>query len=675
MKNSLRRAAHLSVPAALVLFAAGSPLRAAGGEGQGLAEFAARNPRTAFAYTGPGGALERIYGKAFSTGATPKASAQAFIEQNAADVLGVRPADLRLVRLSAEGFDVQPVMIDAATGKAKFFAMYYAQTHAGLPVHGAGLMLLVRNEAGFPLVLANTQTADLRGFVMPAAERIRPAGAAGLADKRPTDEPVLSIVVDEAGAGRLAYVYHVNTGTAASGAGHQRLEVIVDAVTGEEVSTRSRIYTEDVTGNVSGYGTPGLLPDTSYNPPVVMAIPGAQIRIDNVRAALTDHDGNYVADGLDSTPVTVISGMESATLQVKNQRGEDLRIDTGATPPATVDFLHNDLPVDTGTAQVNALIHSTIVRDWQASVNPTYPDLLRPFLATTNNGFVLLRCNANYDGDSINFYLPQGDSCVNSAYSTVVYHEYGHKIIDDGTVSDPASSYHEGMADAITVVLTDQAIIGADFSGPGQHVRDSENLVTYPCTDEAHLCGQIVAGSVWDALKALRVTEPTEGLAIIQSLTLNSILLQPRTISPALTVDFLTLDDDDADILNGTPHYVEIATGFGNHNLDAPTLATMTLTASTLRAGQAGSLQVTGAAPAQRVYFAYSTTGLESTEVASLGVVLALDAPALAGSASADGSGTAGLNVNVPGGTTGRQVWLQAAQTGAVSNVVSKTIQ
>ena len=61
-------------------------------------------------------------------------------------------------------------------------------------------------------------------------------------------------------------------------------------------------------------------------------------------------------------------------------------------------------------------------------------------------------------------------------------------------------------------------------------------------------------------------------------LYLNSILLHPADIDPGVTVDVLTLDDNDANIFNGTPHYEEIAAGFGAKNLDAPQLNWLTFT-------------------------------------------------------------------------------------------------
>jgi len=59
------------------------------------------------------------------------------------------------------------------------------------------------------------------------------------------------------------------------------------------------------------------------------------------------------------------------------------------------------------------------------------------------------------------------------------------------------------------------------------------------------------------------------GHAIVSSLAVNSMLMHTGdSITPSITYDWLTLDDDDGDLTNGTPHSVEILAGFAIHNMD-----------------------------------------------------------------------------------------------------------
>ena len=66
---------------------------------------------------------------------------------------------------------------------------------------------------------------------------------------------------------------------------------------------------------------------------------------------------------------------------------------------------------------------------------------------------------------------------------------------------------------------------------------------------------------------------PADYSEILMSLMVNSVLLNnSSSISQQITVDWLTVDDDDSDLENGTPHCFEILTGFGEHNMIPPEL-------------------------------------------------------------------------------------------------------
>src|SRR5690606_38075921 len=68
-------------------------------------------------------------------------------------------------------------------------------------------------------------------------------------------------------------------------------------------------------------------------------------------------------------------------------------------------------------------------------------------------------------------------------------------------------------------------------------------------------------------------TDPENHNAILSQLMLASVFLHVGSEpSPQIVVDLLTLDDDDGDMFNGTPHYSQIAAGFAAHGLDAPAL-------------------------------------------------------------------------------------------------------
>ena len=163
------------------------------------------------------------------------------------------------------------------------------------------------------------------------------------------------------------------------------------------------------------------------------------------------------------------------------------------------------------------------------------------------------------------------------AYSSIVYHEYGHHLVASG--GSGQSEYGEGMSDVTSILVQDDPGTGYGFFGDCEEpLRTAENDCQYldfplcsTCGAESHACGNLISGCVWATRNELVITEPDDYRDILITLALNSILVhEGRRITPAITIDYLTLDDDDENINNGTPHYDEIATGFGAHGMAPP---------------------------------------------------------------------------------------------------------
>jgi hypothetical protein len=130
------------------------------------------------------------------------------------------------------------------------------------------------------------------------------------------------------------------------------------------------------------------------------------------------------------------------------------------------------------------------------------------------------------------------------------------------------------MSDVMGILITDTPELAVGFYGNcSGYLRTGDNDYQYPCSGGSHDCGQLLSGCVWSTREALVISYPDDYMDILASLTINSIPLHTgETIDPSITIDFLTLDDDDGDINNGTPHWNEICSGFGDHNMDCPDL-------------------------------------------------------------------------------------------------------
>ncbi|MCH8342872.1 MAG: hypothetical protein IH983_02680, partial [Planctomycetes bacterium] len=520
------------------------------------------------------GRISRVYGAAFSHGASAVDSAEQF-RLNHAAMFGVDPAQLVPRGPFPDGHHLQPIMYEPATGQYKFTGVYYSQVKDGIAVFRSRLTLLVRNEPGFPLVLASADLRDLGDFEVPAKGArpvtVEPAVQEAVVSRLGPDaqfsEPQLVIWagVDEMIVQpRLAVQFVATSGSIVQPQTYQKWLYLVDAETGEVLYQEDRILHGGVTGNVSGLATQGNGADIC-DPEALEPMPYARVNI-GATVVYADANGDFLFAGGGGGAVTVESRVEGLWFNVNNQAGADTVLSLNVIPPGPADFVHNAANTsELIRAEVNAYVEANVVRDFVLSYNPAYP-VINNQMSFPVNVNVDNNCNATYSGDAINFYT-SGGGCPNTANTTIVYHEYGHHLVATGGSGQGA--YGEGMGDVMGVLITDDPNLGLGFFGNcNEPLRNADNNLQYPCDGGIHFCGQLLSGCVWSTRNELLASNPSTYLDILSNLTVNSILLHNgSSITPSITIDFLTLDDDDAKLCNGTPHYDEISAGFGAHNM------------------------------------------------------------------------------------------------------------
>jgi hypothetical protein len=520
--------------------------------------------------------ITRIYGKPFSSGSSAQDAADRFrISHSLA--LGVAPDDLRPVSILSDGRHTRPLMYNRETGEYKFTLVYYSQFKNGIPVYKADLRLLVRNISGYPLVMAASALRDPGDFTVPSGVTINSALAESAARSFSSSlvnftEPRLVIwagIDDMIVESALTMEIIADNGLPAT-AEYEKWLLLVDAQSGEILYSENMIIEIDVTGNVSGMATQGNGADIC-GPEVLTPLPYARVYISGGNTAFADINGNFVIPHGGSSPCTVISNIRGDWFRVYNQAGGDAQLSQSVTPPGPANFIHNEANTsEYNRAEVNAYYHANVVRDYTLTYHPTFPQITGqhewPVNVNLNDN-----CNAYYDYSSINFFT-SGGGCPNTAFSTVVHHEYGHHLV--AVAGSGQGAYGEGMGDVMGVLITDNAGLAYGFHGNcNVPLRSADNNMQYPCSGEIHYCGQLLSGCVWDTRNELAITYPFTYRDIIGSLVINSIELhQGTSITPQITIDFLELDDDDGNIFNGTPHYSEICAGFGAHNMDCPEL-------------------------------------------------------------------------------------------------------
>ncbi|MFH1749274.1 MAG: choice-of-anchor J domain-containing protein, partial [Planctomycetota bacterium] len=546
-----------------------------------------------------GDRLTRVFGPTLSVGDSPEAAAAAFIRDHA-EVLGVNAGDLEPGNYFNDVL-VQPVMIDPETGDFKFMLVYYRQKQSGIPVYQADLRLLVRNVEGFPLVLAASNLRNLGDFTAPAAAALGDPGELGHVQAAkaaveltvfnqdgtfidimapvnftPSEYVIWAGAADEVIEPRLALTFVGDNGLEGSSE-FGKWRFVADAASGEILHTESLVIFEDVVGSVRGLATVGPRAG-QCDPELETPLPYTYVDIQGGSSAYADVGGDFTISNGGTSTVTVESWLRGLYFRVFNDAGADAYLTRTVTPPGPAHFLHNSSNGEFTRAEVNGYLQANTVRDFALTQNSNYPTIWQqtnfPVYVNLTSGY----CpgNAWYDGSSINF-CREASGYANTAFSSVVHHEYGHHLVNVG--GSGQGEYGEGMADCMSALILDEPKLGIGFyvSDCNNGIRTADNDCQYlvsgcsTCGSTIHACGQLLSGAVWSTRVELEATNPGEGLALVSNLAVNSILLHGGTsITNSITIDFLTLDDTDGNIYNGTPHAVEICAGFGDHGLDCP---------------------------------------------------------------------------------------------------------
>ena len=556
-------------------------------------------------HTNQDGHIKRLYGNVMSHGETPKASADAFLEDHA-EVWGVTADNLAPIGRFPDGRHLQPIMPERdADGNMlgyKFTGVFYTQYAGGLPVWRSSLCLLVRNSGRNGLVLASSDLKPLEDYLPePIANSMTTVEfatriAKGLMGPGATVDAAPKAVVF-AGAGnnhlspRTAIEFESRVGTNRDGASYQRKLYIVDPVDGTVLHEENRILncmaqtaaakaasamaTGGINGAIEANAGDGWSAE-ECDPEAQLPLPYAEVTIDG-STLFANSEGQFSLDGDVGSNVSLNSQIRGQFFYVSNQAGSDSQIDLSVSDGDTITVVHNEDATEYTFAEVDTYIAANDVRDMLLVSNPEYP-VISTQTDWPINVNLADTCNAYYDYSSINFFS-SGGSCNNTGFGTVTYHEFGHHVI--ACAGSGQNEFGEGHSDVISLIMEFDPILAKGFyaGNCASGIRNADNSCQYltagcsTCGSAIHSCGQLISGCVYDTYQNLQSSSPVNAAQLTRDLAVNSTLLHTGTdIDPAITIDYLVLDDDDGDIGNGTPHYNDIAGGFGLHDMDAPQL-------------------------------------------------------------------------------------------------------
>ena len=210
------------------------------------------------------------------------------------------------------------------------------------------------------------------------------------------------------------------------------------------------------------------------------------------------------------------------------------------------------------------------IHDHLKSIFPTFTGL---DYSMGTNVDVAGSCNAYYDGE-INFFA-EGNGCNATAkIPDVVYHEYGHAINSYRYGSGMQNGgLNEGFADLWALSLTESPVLGFgwDSQDPAVFVRRyDQNRKVYPqdLSGEVHADGEIIAGAFWDTY--LNLGNMQQMLDLFKY-TYDGAPDGPNgsegIIYTDVLVEVLFADDNDANLINGTPNDIAIIQAFALHGI------------------------------------------------------------------------------------------------------------
>ncbi len=552
--------------------------------------------------------------------------------------------------------DAELTLVPDASGAITpdLFKVVFERTVAGVPVAGDRYIFFVGhgNLIAFGATRWSTITVSAVPSVPAAEARAILFSYMGLkdADKVETYDRGTLTFLPMAAAGTAVDSFEgaVGTGYEAALAWRFLLAVpgepgkwvgMVDAHTGRVLALYDSIQYAQAKGGVFPITDDGGCPDGCEQPN--FAMPFADIRI-GASTSTASSMGSFACTPGGATATTTLAGQY---VKVVDTCGA---ISQSVTCDADIDLKTSagtDCTVPAGTSAGNthaarsSFYHLNRIKEHARSWLPANTWLTQQL---TDNVNINQTCNAYWDttNGTVNFYR-SGGGCRNTGeISGVFLHEWGHGLDqnDGGNFDNPSEAY----ADITSFLLTHKSCIGRGFTssncgGYGNAclnctgVRDQDwnqranhapatpegfvatcslGFSNGPCGKEVHCEAYLAGETLWDlAVRDLPTSgvDPQTAWQVVDRLWYKSRNGSGGNAyacgSPASNrscaagswfTGLRTVDDDDGNLANGTPHAAAIFAAFNRHNIpcgastDAsnqsstvcPTLAAPTLSAN-----------------------------------------------------------------------------------------------
>ncbi|MFN0208073.1 MAG: hypothetical protein ACKVS6_17345 [Planctomycetota bacterium] len=508
------------------------------------------------------GAISLMYGTGIPVSASGFGSIEA--ARAAADAILARFPELW-------GTELKYLQFESSAKAAGLYVFTWKQQFDGLEVYGARVQIQI-HEAGRVAALVAEGVTIPEGFsrtprlapedaevIVKSNKMMRSADTADVKD-------FLVFVKGENARAAPALAYRVDV-EQPSAENYER--VFVDANTGEILSVEpgrynfnsssAKHYVADVKGKVEAALNTSLL--GTAGPVAGVPLANVRVTVAGVGTTNTDADGNYYLATAQPGPFNVSAQLSGPNFNVVPSQGSALVANATSADVAGIqvaDLFFNTSPTELTTSQTTAAYHHSVVRDYVKSELPSFNGYPNQSIFVNIND----TCNATFNPSSnaINFFA-SGGGCVNTAFSTVIYHEYGHGV-DDYYGGISSSSLSEALADIVAMYLSGQPVVGQGFFGGNSNIRTGENTTKWPatnCNNQVHCVGETFMGFAWQAYKLLKQSMGAEpGAQHAEKIFLGTLPFDNTSITNAVAQVFI-LDDNDGNTANGTPHYADLA--------------------------------------------------------------------------------------------------------------------
>lgn len=354
----------------------------------------------------------------------------------------------------------------------------------------------------------------------------------------------------------------------------------IDAINGKLIySYLSRFPGYEVEGQVNG----DIYPENPTDAISTEPLENEYVDVDYAGRTTTDSSGNYkknvpwywpFLDWLIS--LNARFRLEGPYVRVQNVTGTDFIV----TQPCSINSPCNHTWTAADEDHINVFYHMNLFRKW-------LKDTLNYSWVNGWDGSNRFNAEVNHPGTGAWAGDPMKFAANDFARSSdVIYHECTHNVLYEiygdyiGWPNANAEPYamDEGFADYFACCCTNESELGEGALAGGS--RNLNNDDTYPGKEiynmDGHIGGEIIGGAAWDLRERLIATMGATGSSFVDNLIFDAhqiLANYPRDYyfsdpqeSNLLSAIYLAADDNN-NIVDGFPHFLDIHQAFANHNL------------------------------------------------------------------------------------------------------------